>query len=238
MGAERSAFILSAMMHAMTHPQIHADLGLRARVDTTSLPWVAAPSPGVHRRMVERDGGEVARATSIVRYDPGSNFPTHTHALGEELLVLEGEFADETGRYGAGTFIKNPPGSAHAPRSEPGCVLFVKLRHLEPDDAGRVVVDSLRGAWRPGLVPGLSVLPVHAFGARHTAFVRWAPGTCFQRHRHHGGEEIYVIDGVFEDEHGRYPAGTWLRSPHLSEHTPFSREGCTILVKTGHLLTP
>jgi anti-sigma factor ChrR (cupin superfamily) len=222
----------------MTHLQIHADLGQRACVDTTSLPWVAAPSPGVHRRMVERDGGEVAHATSIVRYDPGSAFPTHTHELGEELLVLEGEFADETGCYGAGTFIKNPPGSAHAPRSAPGCVLFVKLRHLEPEDAGRVVVDSRHGAWRPGLVPGLSVLPVQAFGARHTAFVRWAPSTYFQRHRHYGGEEIYVLDGVFEDEHGRYPAGTWLRSPHLSEHTPFSREGCTILVKTGHLLTP
>ena len=225
-----------AMTPDMTHHQIHADLGQRAMVDTAALPWVAAPSPGVHRRMVERDGGEVARATSIVRYDPGSTFPTHTHELGEELLVLEGEFADETGRYSAGTFIKNPPGSAHAPRSEPGCELLVKLRHLEPDDAGRVVVDSQRGGWRPGLVPGLSVLPVYAFMARHTAFVRWAPGTYFQRHRHHGGEEIYVMDGVFEDEHGRYPAGTWLRSPHLSEHTPFSREGCTILVKTGHLL--
>lgn len=216
--------------------QIHADLSARVAVDTTALPWVAAPSAGVHRRMVERDGDEVARATSIVRYDPGSTFPTHTHTLGEELLVLEGEFADESGRYGPGTFIKNPPGSSHAPSSGPGCVLFVKLRHLEPDDAGRVVVDSRSAAWRPGLVPGLSVLPVSSFGTRHTAFVRWAPGTYFSRHRHFGGEEIFVIDGVFEDEHGRYPAGTWLRSPHLSEHVPFSREGCTILVKTGHLL--
>jgi anti-sigma factor ChrR (cupin superfamily) len=215
--------------------KVHADLTVRAVVDTTALPWVAAPSPGVHRRMVERDGDEIARATSIVRYAPGSAFPSHTHALGEELLVLEGEFADEAGCYGAGTFGKNPPGSSHAPRSEAGCVLFVKLRHLEPDDAGRAVVDSRGGGWRAGLVPGLSVLPVSAFGACHTAFVRWAPGTFFSRHRHHGGEEIFVIDGVFQDEHGRYPAGTWLRSPHLSEHTPFSREGCTILVKTGHL---
>ena len=86
--------------------QRHADLTVRAAVDTTTLPWVAAPSAGVHRRMVERDGDEVARATSIVRYAPGSTFPTHTHALGEELLVLEGEFADESGRYGPGTFIK------------------------------------------------------------------------------------------------------------------------------------
>jgi len=40
---------------------------------------------------------------------------------------------------------------------------------------------------------------------------------------------------VFEDEHGRYPAGSWLRSPHGSRHTPFSREGTTLYVKTGHL---
>ena len=48
-------------------------------------------------------------------------------------------------------------------------------------------------------------------------------------------EEIFVIDGVFEDEHGRYPSGTWIRSPHMSLHQPFSKEGCTIFVKTGHL---
>ena len=52
----------------------------------------------------------------------------------------------------------------------------------------------------------------------------------------YGGEEIYVVDGVFEDEHGRYPAGSWIRSPHMSLHQPFSKEGCTIFVKTGHLL--
>ena len=54
-------------------------------------------------------------------------------------------------------------------------------------------------------------------------------------HRHFGGEEIFVLEGVFADEFGEYPAGTWLRSPHMSMHKPFSREGCLIFVKTGHL---
>lgn len=50
------------------------------------------------------------------------------------------------------------------------------------------------------------------------------------------GEEILVLDGVFEDEHGRYPKGSWLRSPHLSEHHPFTGpDGALIYVKTGHL---
>jgi anti-sigma factor ChrR (cupin superfamily) len=214
---------------------INADLERRAVVDGSAVPWQDSPMPGVQRRMLERDGGEQARATSIVRYAPGSRFSPHVHDGGEELFVLDGVFEDELGTYGPGTYIKNPPGSAHAPASAQGCVLWVKLRHLAEDDRERLVVDTQATAWRPGLVPGLSVLSLSSYGTQHTALVRWAPGTYFQRHRHVGGEEIYVLSGVFEDEHGRYPAGHWLRSPHMSQHTPFSLEGCTILVKTGHL---
>ena len=97
------------------------------------------------------------------------------------------------------------------------------------------------GSAPPPAAPPLYGAPVPV-GARNglgvTALVRWAPGTYFSPHRHYGGEEIFVIDGVFEDEHGRYPAGSWLRSPHMSMHKPFSVEGCTILVKTGHLDVP
>jgi anti-sigma factor ChrR (cupin superfamily) len=106
---------------------------------------------------------------------------------------------------------------------------------MDARDRQNVVVDTLKANWLPGLVPGLSVMPLSSFETQHTALVRWAPKTYFSAHRHHGGEEILVISGVFEDEHGRYPQGTWMRSPHLSLHQPFSREGCTILVKTGHL---
>jgi anti-sigma factor ChrR (cupin superfamily) len=214
---------------------LNADFTQRVVIDSRQVEWVDSPSPGVQRKMLERDGGEVARATSIVRYAAGSHFPTHRHDLGEEIFVIDGDFHDDAGTHGPGTFIRNPPGSAHAPGSVGGCTLFVKLRHLDPQDLQQVTVDSTTAAWRPGLVDGLSVLPLCEFGSQHTALVRWAPGTRFNPHRHWGGEEIYVIDGVFEDELGRYPAGTWIRSPHLSQHRPFSREGCTILVKTGHL---
>lgn len=215
---------------------INADLSQRAVVQHADLPWVDSPVAGIQRRMLERNGGEVARVTSVVKYAPGSQFPSHDHGLGEEILVLEGELTDEQGSYGPGTYIKNPPGSSHAPGSFGGCTLFVKLRHLLPRDTERVVVDTARAAWYPGLVPGLFVMPLAEFETEHTALVRWTPGTRFNPHRHFGGEEILVVDGVFEDEHGRYPAGSWLRSPHLSQHQPFSTEGCTILVKTGHLL--
>ncbi|MFA6231473.1 MAG: cupin domain-containing protein [Rhodanobacter sp.] len=215
--------------------KLNAALDQRAVVQSLDLPWVDSPAAGIQRKMLERDGAEVARATSIVRYAPGSHFATHLHQLGEEILVLDGTLGDEYGSYGPGTYLKNPPGSSHAPYSETGCTLLVKLRHLEPADSERVVVDTAHASWFPGLVPGLSVLPLSEFGTRHTALVRWAPGTQFQPHRHYGGEEIYVLEGVFEDDFGSYPAGTWMRSPHLSAHKPFSEQGCVIFVKTGHL---
>ena len=220
----------------MNPVQINADETQRCVVNSEQLAWIASPQSQVRRRLLARDGGEVARATSIVRYGPGARFNAHLHALGEEILVLEGTFSDELGDYGPGSYLKNPPGSSHAPFSVDGCTLFVKLRHLQPQDSERVVVDTRRARWRQGMVEGLTVLPLSEFGTTHTALVRWAPGTFFNPHRHYGGEEIFVVEGVFEDEHGRYPQGCWIRSPHLSQHQPFSREGCLILVKTGHLL--
>lgn len=215
--------------------QLNTSLSQRVVVDSARLPWIDSPIAGIARQLLERDGGEVARATSIVRYAPGSRFARHVHDLGEEIFVLDGVLEDEAGTYPAGTYIKNPPGSAHAPGSATGCTLFVKLRHLDLADRERIVIDTRTASWCAGQVPGLSVLPLSEFGTQHTALVRWAPGTQLGAHRHDGGEEIFVLEGVFEDEFGAYPAGTWLRNPHLSAHRPFSRAGCTILVKSGHL---
>jgi len=214
---------------------IHADYSERVVIHFDDLPWVPSPEWGVERKMLERQGGEVAKATSIVRYQPGARFESHQHAFGEEILVLSGTFSDETGDHAAGTYIMNPPGSSHAPFSESGCTLFVKLRHLGADQVEREVVETTSAAWYQGMVPGLTVMPLMRQGSGST-LVKWAPQTFFNSHRHYGGEEIFVVEGVFEDEHGRYPAGSWIRSPHLSLHQPFSREGCTIFVKTGHLL--
>jgi anti-sigma factor ChrR (cupin superfamily) len=215
--------------------QLHADPSQRVAIATADLPWLDSPSPGVRRRLLERDGDEVARATSIVRYEPGCRFPRHRHGGGEELFVLEGTFSDEHGDYPAGTYLRNPVGSAHAPFSAGGCTLLVKLRQMHPEDQRQVVIHTGKEPWLPGLVEGLSVMPLHAFGSEQVALVRWAPGTEFHWHGHPGGEEILVLEGVFEDGEGTYPQGAWLRNPPGSQHRPWSRTGCTILVKTGHL---
>lgn len=198
--------------------------------------WQPSPLPGVDRRLLDRVGGEVARATSVVRYAPGSRFDAHTHGGGEEILVLEGVFSDETGDHPAGTYLRNPPGSRHAPFSVQGCVLLVKLWQFAADDLTPVRINTLTTLWRQGLVPGLTVMPLHEHDGVSTALVRWAPNTQFNPHRHPGGEEIFVLDGVFRDEHGTYPRHSWLRNPRWSQHTPFTGpEGALIVVKVGHL---
>ncbi|MFT4705620.1 MAG: anti-sigma factor ChrR (cupin superfamily) [Bradymonadia bacterium] len=218
-----------------TPDSINADFSAKAIVNSPAEPWLPSPSPGVDRRLLDRVGGEVARATSIVRYAAGSSFETHAHDHGEEFFVLEGVFSDEHGDYPAGTYVRNPPGSSHAPRSEGGCTIFVKLRQFAADDLERVVIDTTATEFSPGRVPGLTVLPLHEHQGVSTALVKWASGCHFHPHTHFGGEEILVLQGVFSDEHGDYPAGTWLRSPDMSMHTPYTEPGCLIYVKVGHL---
>ena len=156
---------------------------------------------------------------------------------GEEFLVLEGVFSDEHADYPAGSYVRNPIGTSHTPHIGPdGATILVKLHQFDADDQEPVVINTKEAAFRPGLVEGLSVLPLHSARSENVALVRWAPGTKFNPHRHWGGEEIFVIEGTFQDEHGDYPAGSWIRSPHQSEHAPWSDEGCLIYVKTGHLL--
>ena len=223
--------------HELDMTRLRDDWSIRCVVNSNDASWTPTASPQIQRLLLELLEGAEAPATSIVRYEPGACFSAPPLALGEEILVLDGILNDETGDYGAGVYIKNPPGSSLVPFSEQGCTIFVKRRDQDPMDRERVVVNTRTADWRPGLVEGLEVLPLHSFGTQHTALVRWAPQTYFNPHRHYGGEEILVLEGMFSDEHGDYPAGTWLRSPHLSQHQPFSQSGCLILVKVGHLLT-
>ena len=215
---------------------IHSDFTQRIVLDTESMPWQETPTSGVTRKMLDRIGDEVARATTVVQYAPHSTFNQHLHGAGEEIFVLEGIFGDEHGSYPAGTYLRNPPGSRHTPVVEEGCLLFVKLRQFAKDDSETVCINTKDTPWRQGMVPGLQVMPLHEHHGISTALVRWAPNTIFNAHIHPGGEEIFVLEGVFHDENGAYPKGSWLRSPCYSKHAPFTQaEGALIYVKVGHL---
>ena len=132
----------------MSDELINADFTRRVVIATDTLPWIASPQAGVERRLLDRIGGEVARATSLVRYAPASAFPAHEHGLGEEFFVLSGVFSDEHGDYGEGTYVRNPPRSRHTPRTAPGCTIFVKLRQMPPTETMRIVIDTTQATWK------------------------------------------------------------------------------------------
>ncbi|MEM7720775.1 MAG: cupin domain-containing protein [Pseudomonadota bacterium] len=216
--------------------RLNADFSERVVIRPEDYDWVHSPAAGVDRMMLDRIGDEVARATTIVRFAPNSQFDPHTHGGGEEYLVLEGVFSDEHGDYPAGSYVRNPIGTAHRPHIGPeGATILVKLHQFDAGDTEQKVIDTKTAAFLPGSAPGLAVLPLHSVPGENVALVRWEPGTKFSGHAHWGGEEIFVLEGTFQDEHGDYPAGSWIRSPHMSRHTPWSDGGCLIYVKTGHL---
>jgi anti-sigma factor ChrR (cupin superfamily) len=216
---------------------LNMDFTRRVVIDTTIESWQRSPMAGVWRKPLAREDSERGHATSVVRYEAGASFPYHQHPGGEEILVLGGVFSDHSGDFGPGSYIRNPPGTGHAPFSKPGCVLFVKLHQFEPGDDSSVRIDARSADWLPGQ-GGLRVMPLHDFQGEHVALVKWPAGERFVRHRHWEGEEVFVLSGEFIDEYGRYPAGTWLRSPHMSEHHPYVEVETVIWVKVGHLPAP
>lgn len=213
---------------------LNMEFDKRLVLQTQNMPWQNSPAAGVLRKPLERSLPESGHVSSIVRYEKGSSFNEHPHPLGEEIFVLEGTFSDEFGDYPKGSYLRNPPGSTHAPFSTDGCELFVKLNQFHEQDLKPVFINTQKAAWLQGM-GGLQVMPLHEFEGEHVALVKWPAGEKFQPHRHFGGEEILVLSGVFQDEYGQYPKHTWIRSPHMSEHHPFVEEETIIMVKTGHL---
>jgi len=215
--------------------KIHADLSKRAHVDSATLEWIASPMAGVERRMLERDGEEVARATSLVRYAPGSAFSAHAHDLGEEFLVLDGVFSDESGDFPKGMYVRNPPGSRHVPSSGPGAVILVKLRQMQADDDAFVRVNTLDPAGWQEARKGEHILPLHIRPDEEVVMLHWEAGSAFTPQDFPGGAEYFVVEGAFEDDHGRYDQGTWLRLPAGSRQTIWTEHGTRVWRKTGHL---
>lgn len=215
---------------------INADMEQRVVIDTHAMPWTLSPQPGVERKVLESLDADTERVTTVVRFAPDSYFPVHTHSGGEEFIVLEGVFSDASGNYPAGSYVRNPPGSLHQPFTREGCTIMVKLWQFGEEDQAQVRIDTRSALWHPGLVEGLSVMPLHQHDGVNTALVKWEPNTRFNQHTHPGGEEILVLEGIFCDELGEYPQGTWMRNPRWSQHTPFTgSEGALIYVRVGHI---
>lgn len=202
----------------------------------SEIEWTPSPEPGVQRRMLERIGDEVARATTIVRFDPGSRFAPHVHHGGEEFIVLDGVFQDESGDFPAGSYIRNPPGSRHTPASEPGCTILVKLWQFDPDDRTHVRIDTTRMAALPDCErAGISITPLFRDAREDVRIEHWSAGQEIAL-RPGGGIELFVLAGGFEQAGERFGEHGWLRLP-VGEplHATAGSDGARVWIKSGHL---
>ena len=216
--------------------KLNADFAQRVAVHAARIDWMPSPMAGVERRMLDRIGDEVARATSIVRYAPGSRFSAHVHDGGEEFVVLEGVFQDEHGDYPAGTYVRNPPTSRHTPGSAPGCVIFVKLWQFRPDDRCQLRLDTGAMPFQPAdRRPGVGLMPLFQDDREEVRLERWAPGARISLPVP-AGAELLVLEGGFEEGGETFAVQSWLRLPSGSAlRAAAGPGGCRIWLKTGHL---
>lgn len=218
---------------------INTDFSVPAIVHASKLPWIPSPMPGVDRRMLDRLGDEVARATSIVRYARGSSFSPHVHTGGEEFLVLEGVFQDEHGDFPAGSYIRNPPESSHTPRSAPGCTIFVKLWQFDPSDRVEVRIDTNTREFES--VPGSSdirIMPLFKDRREDVRLEEWRSGATVDLVALNG-LEVLVLGGGFVADGETFEVSSWLRLPkNGAKRVEVGEAGARVWTKRGHLSVP
>jgi len=217
---------------------INGNLSLRAVVDTAHMEWAPSPSGSVWRKRVHLVGApESGQVTSVVRYEPHSSFPAHDHPDGEEILVLDGVFCDEHGSWPAGTYLLNPEGFRHAPFSETGCILFVKLRQYPGHERQHVVVDTIKLPWQRTPIRGVTQKHLYRQDGFSDLVLleHWSAQTDRGGTAYEQGAELFVLEGEFADEAGVYGAGCWLRLPTGSRHHPRTAQGCVLYVKKSGL---
>ena len=214
--------------------ELNADFDANVVVRPADNEWVASPMAGVDRMMLDRIGAEVARATSIVRYAPGSAFSAHVHGGGEEFVVLDGVFSDEHGDFPAGSYIRNPPTSKHTPGSEPGCVIFVKLWQMDPDDRThvRIATDKMGGV---ASGEGIETSPLYRDAFEDVRVESWGPGASGTIDAP-GGAEILVLSGGVTLDGVTLEPWSWIRrADGAAADLAAGPEGARLWIKTGHL---
>ncbi len=213
--------------------ELNANFAASVVVHSEQLDWIASPMKGVDRRMLDRIGDEVARATSIVRYAKGSSFSAHTHTGGEEFIVLEGVFQDEHGDYPAGTYVRNPPTTAHTPSSAEGCTIFVKLWQF--DMADRLQFRKTMSDEIGAFVDGVASAELHRDAREIVSYFELEPEAVLENFDE-GGIELLVLSGSARFRGETLGQGAWLRLPEGEALNVCACEGgAKLWLKTGHL---
>ena len=197
----------------------------RVLINTNDLEWENTQNKGIYKKLLSKKEDE---ETSILKIEENSKLNNNSKINSVEIFVLEGIYKNEFGEFKSGTYLNLPNENEAFVSSNTGCVIFRK----ENCDKGveNIIIDTNSTPWLKGQ-GNLEVMPLYT----QTALVKWPQNERFIPHKHWGGEEIFVLKGRFMDEHGIYPKGSWIRSPHLSTHFPFVEEETIIFVKTGHL---
>jgi len=216
--------------------ELNANFNERVVVHSDQLPWQASPMKGVDRRMLDRLGSEVARATTIVRYAPGSRFSPHVHTGGEEFLVLEGVFQDEHGDFPVGSYIRNPPQSSHTPGSQEGCVIFVKLWQFDMNDRTEVKIDTNHRSFHDDPHrDGVETMLLFADEFEEVSLEKWVANSWVDLAAEQG-LELLVIEGSLTQNGEPLEKHSWLRLPNGSKANALAgTEGTKVWIKRGHL---
>ncbi len=205
--------------------RINADFSKRVAVHFNETDWVTSPAAGVERKMLDRIGEEVARATTIVRFAAGSSFAAHTHDGGEEYLVLDGVFQDETGDFPVGSYVRNPPTSSHTPSASEGATILVKLHQFDPDDRTEVR-RSINGSGDLKLFND----------AHEDVQVQDWPAEAAIPLDSTGGTEVFVLRGSFAEAGEEFGEWDWLRlPPGMRTVATAGPDGARVWIKSGHL---
>ncbi|NOD91195.1 cupin [Ruegeria sp. HKCCD4884] len=205
--------------------RINADFTKRVAVHFDQTEWIASPAAGVERKMLDRIGEEVARATTIVRFAPGSAFSAHTHDGGEEYLVLDGVFQDETGDFPVGSYVRNPPTSSHTPSAAQGATILVKLHQFDPQDRTEVHKS----------VNGEADLHLFKDDNEDVHVQSWAAGDKIELDAGQG-MEVFVIAGGFSEGGENFAKWDWLRLPPGARTQAIAGpDGARVWTKSGHL---
>lgn len=218
----------------------NADFSKHVVVNSTELDWIASPVVGVERRMLDRVGDEVARATTIVRYAPGSQFPAHTHSGGEEFIVLTGTFQDEHGDYPQGSYVRNPPNSQHTPGSVEGCVIFVKLWQFQPDARQFVNTDIFRQLMSRVDQSDKAQLPLEEHivfedSVEQVIALKLSANTKYKADAP-SGVELFILQGDIDYDGEKLGQYCWIRLPLQSNLKLMSgQQGAVIWIKYHHL---
>ncbi|WP_070963858.1 cupin domain-containing protein [Vibrio sonorensis] len=207
---------------------LNMDFSQLIAIDINKQEWKNSPSSGVWRKPLEREAAEEGHVTSIVTYGANTHFPRHFHPLGEEILVLSGTFSDDHGHYPAGTYVRNPPGSHHAPYSQMGCVLFVKLNQFHPQDSELVRMNTRYHDWPsyPNVIQTL-----HRFSHEVVQIERFEQGQMFKPAYTDALTEILILAGELRISDNAFPALSWVRCPSGNSEPLFFSDDSLLWVK-------